>query len=274
MYAGAVVTAPVLVYQLYKFVQPALPTRATHYSIRVVVAATLLMIGGVAFGYFVAVPAALQFLTAFAGAYIQASLTADSYLNFIVAYVVGLGILFQLPLLLVFWNWISPMSGKKLLSSERFLILFAFIAAAMITPTPDPANQAMIAVPIILIYQIGVVAVLLMNRKKLAQTKRAEIIREEELVMPPSRLMPAVPAVPVAPRPVQAAIISPVVVKQPAPRRQSMNDIGGIQRTRPAPVRKVAERPAVRLAPPSRTVRISSTRPGVSLDGVSRIFSA
>lgn len=174
MYVGAVVTAPLIIYHLYQFVRPALPERAAKYSLRIIVIATLLMLLGVTFGYFVAVPSALSFLTAFAGDFIEANLTADSYLGFIVAYVVGLGLMFQLPLLLVFWNWINPMGPGKLLASQKYLIIFAFVAAAIITPTPDILNQALVAGPIIAIYQVGVVAVFFMNRRQARKARRLD----------------------------------------------------------------------------------------------------
>jgi sec-independent protein translocase protein TatC len=215
MYAGAVVTAPILIYHLYRFVVPALPPSAQRNSFKVILSAILLMVAGVTFGYVVAIPAALHFLTTFAGGYVQPNLTADSYLGFILAYVAGLGILFQLPLLLVFWNWISPLGPGKLMSSERFVIVFAFVAAAIMTPTPDMFNQTMVAVPIIGVYQLGVVAVLMANRsaarrvaKQNIRTERArlaapqvdvpddillaatEMAREESLLSPAPAFMP------------------------------------------------------------------------------------
>lgn len=273
MYAGAVITAPILIYQLYKFVQTALPKRVRNYSVRIVVAATLLMIAGVCFGYFVAVPAALHFLTTFAGSYVEANLTADSYLNFIMAYVAGLGLLFQLPLLLIFWNWISPLSGKRLLSSERFVILFAFIAAAMITPTPDPTNQAMVAVPIILIYQFGVIAVMMVNRRRkpVSRTSPAQVI-------PKVSVMPQIPdlePIPVQETPPIAMPVAPAVVQQPRPKPNPSRTIDGFQAvSRPRSVRvQPMQRAEARLITPRRPVA-PRRQAGVSIDGVSRAYSA
>lgn len=166
LYAGLVMAAPYAMYQVYQFVKPALPAKARSYSLRVFLAAVALMLAGVCFGYFIGIPAALSFLTTFASDYISPNLTADSYLNFFVAYVVGLGVLFQLPIVLLFWNWISPIPKGGLLSSQRFVIVGAFILAALITPTPDVLNQVMVAGPIIVVYQLGVVAVFMMNREE------------------------------------------------------------------------------------------------------------
>ncbi|MBC7746643.1 twin-arginine translocase subunit TatC [Pedobacter sp.] len=175
MYAGAIFAAPLLVFQLYKFVVPALPGRARRHAALVFISAFLLMCSGVAFGYFVAVPSALSFLTTFAGGYVNASLTADSYLGFIIAYVFGLGALFQIPLLLIFWHWISPLTPKQLLNSERFMLIFALIAAAIITPTPDVVNQMIIAGPILVIYQVGVIAILIMIKAERKRPRRVVV---------------------------------------------------------------------------------------------------
>ena len=186
MYAGILATAPVAVYQMYRFVAPVLPSRSARTSISVALAATLLMVAGASFGYFVAIPAALHFLTTFAGDYVNASLTADSYLNFVVAYVIGLGLLFELPLLLLLWNIISPIKPGGLLTSQQYIIVGAFVAAAIITPTPDALNQAMVALPIIGIYQIGVVAVYVFNRgKRIAERRANSAAPSKTPILPP-----------------------------------------------------------------------------------------
>lgn len=277
MYAGAVVTAPVFIYQLYKFVQPALPKRATHHSLKIIFASVLLMIAGVVFGYFVAVPSALHFLTSFAGSYIDANLTADSYLNFIVAYVVGLGLLFQLPLLLIFWNWISPMSGKKIISSEKFIILFSFIAAAVITPTPDPANQALVAVPIILIYQVGVISVLVLNKRHRARTVKTRVQSKNNAQT--TVAMPVIPSVKKAPQ-LTVMTTTPNVVRPISPVQPTVSKpkpagtIDGIRHVRPTRIQPVVRRLDTPLTPPPRPLVNRPGRRSISLDGVSRVFPA
>lgn len=235
MYAAMVITAPFLVYQLYQFVRPALPVRVRNYSLRVVVASTVLMISGVLFGYFFAVPAALNFLTNFAGEVVSPNLTADSYLNFFMAYVAGLGILFQLPLLLIFWNWINPLKPGDLLKSQRFVIAGAFVVAAMITPTPDAFNQAMVASPIILIYQFGAIVVSTSNRRM-----RKAALKAQTLVA--AKPAPKSTAA-------HAAVAQPVVAKTFMKRSMDM----------------VAVQPPV-SKPATPTTRASKSRPQRSFD--------
>src|SRR5690606_8436207 len=136
-----------LLRQLYAFVRPSLPQAAQTKSSGLIVGSLLLLVAGVASGYVVAVPNALACLYSFAEQYVEASLTAESYLNFMIAYTVGIGIVFQLPLLLMLFHSIKPLTPGGLLKSEKWVVLVAFIVAAIITPTPDPINQAIIAGP-------------------------------------------------------------------------------------------------------------------------------
>lgn len=173
IYAGLAVSIPLIIYQIYSFVRPTLPERSQKLGTWIFFLSILLMILGILFAYFYAIPGALNFLYSFAEAYVQASLTAESYLNFMVGYVLGLGAVFQLPLLLFITHKIKPLTPMGLLKSERWVIVLAFIAAALITPTPDPLNQAIVAAPIIFMYQCGVVAILYSLHKEKKAKKRA-----------------------------------------------------------------------------------------------------
>jgi len=266
LYAGLLAAAPILIYQLYGFIKPALPQRARRSASSVVAAAFLLMLCGVAFGYFVAVPSALTFLSTFAGEAISPNLTADSYLSFFLAYIAGLGILFELPLLLLFFHWIHPMTPGSLLKSERIIILVIFILAAIITPTPDIFNQAMIAGPLILIYQFGVVAVLFTIRN---ERRRAERSTKRQIAPGHAKeplLRPAVAsAISTPQQPLPTPVVSaraPVVT--PVPRRRTVDGFGGGQRSSVRPI----SRPPV---PAQRTVVSSSipSRRQLSIDGFS-----
>ena len=142
VYSGLAVSMPVLITQMYKFVSPALPAHVRRHASKIFLASASLLAAGIAFGFYIAIPGALRFLYSFAETYVTASLTADSYLNFVMAYTLGLGLVFQLPLLLMLVHWVRPLTPGGLFKSERWVIVLSFIAAAFITPTPDPFNQA------------------------------------------------------------------------------------------------------------------------------------
>jgi sec-independent protein translocase protein TatC len=166
IYAGLAAVAPFVIQQLYVFIRPTLPKAAQRLSVKLLLTSFLLMIAGILFGYYIAVPGALKFLVEFAGEYVSAALTADSYLNFLIAYTLGLGLLFQIPFVIIIGHYIKPFTPTGLMKSERWAIVLTFIAAAIITPTPDPINLLIVALPIVLIYQIGIVTVLISIFKK------------------------------------------------------------------------------------------------------------
>jgi len=213
IYAGLALTIPLLVYQIYSFAKPALPLRSQGLGGKLLILSFVLLIAGILFGYMYAVPGALRFLSTFAGDYVESALTADSYLNFIVGYTLGLGLIFQLPLLLFIIHKIKPLTPMGLLKSERWVILFAFIAAAIITPTPDPLNQTIIALPVIGIYQLGVIAVLL----SIQRTKRADRVRaRRQLATKRESQAPQVTTRPTLPAQQQRKTVDGfVVVKRP-----------------------------------------------------------
>lgn len=259
LYAGLLAAAPMLMYQLYGFVKPALPVRARRSAVRVVGCALVLLAVGIGYGYFVAVPAALHFLSTFAGSQVLPNLTADSYLNFFLSYVAGLGLLFQLPLLLMFWHGVHPLTPGGLLKSERWVILFAFVAAALITPTPDVFNQLMIALPLLAVYQLGMIAVLvsIARRKRTVRSTRAAA---------PAGLpqLTASVSVPSAPQPFAAA---------PSPAPSRMRSIDGLTRR---PVIGVpahsSVKPQASPAPSSRPVKpLLYRRANLSIDGISHM---
>lgn len=271
IYAGVLLTAPVAVYHIYKFIAPALPEHLRGKSIRIVALSTLLMAIGAAFGYFIAVPAALQFLMAFAGNFVEANLTADSYLNFVVAYVLGLGLLFQLPLLLQLWNGISRIPPGGLWKSQEYVLVGSFVAAALITPTPDVFNQALIALPIIAVYQIGVLSVYLTNKKSRTRvnpkhpTVKRDVSHATRQPEPQKTLRVAQQAATVSVQPVS-----------PSRRRHPVATVDGFVirgsgRVSPGsrPVQPRANTPA-RPAAYDRPARPIASRP-VSIDGLSYI---
>lgn len=226
IYAGIAVALPILVQQLYAFLRPALPQSAQKKSSAIIISSFLLLISGVAFGYFVAVPNALTFLTTFADEYVSSSLTADSYLNFVIAYTIGIGLVFQIPLVLLLIDSIKPLTPTGLFKSERWVILGAFIVAAIITPTPDPINQTIVAGPVIIVYQLGVFAILFKimkarrAAKKQAKREAKQLAREQKQAKKATPQQPT-PATPVR-RPAlsfeQTASVQRTPRPQPAPQ--------------------------------------------------------
>ncbi|MDB5176631.1 MAG: Sec-independent protein translocase subunit TatC, sec-independent protein translocase protein TatC [Candidatus Saccharibacteria bacterium] len=183
LYFGALITIPFAVYHLYRFLQPIMKRVSRRFVAVFIILSCLLAALGALFGYFVTIPAALNFLATFAGDAVVPSLTAESYLGFVVTYVLGLAVLFQLPLLLFLLDHIRPFPPGSLMSTQRFVIIGATVISAVITPTPDAFNMAIVAVPIVVIYEIGAVAVLIRHRIIRTSPAVAKQLTDSDIVL-------------------------------------------------------------------------------------------
>lgn len=163
---GVVLTVPVAMYQLAKFLAPAFRAPSRSRPLRLVFTSMLLAATGIAVAYFISLPAALHFLSQVSGSELKPFIVVNDYLNFVLAYLVGFALLFQVPLVMLFINRIKPQRPRKLMSYQRWAILASFLLAAILTPTPDPFNQALMAAPMIVLYQVGVLAVWVQNRRR------------------------------------------------------------------------------------------------------------
>lgn len=172
MYFGIAASFPFALVLLYGFIAPSLPKVAQKKALFIFSLSTFLFVSGAAFGYYYAIPGAMRFLLTFAGDQLTAIITGESYLSFVLAYTLGVGLLFQIPLLMIIINWITPLKPKKLLKFERYVIVVAFIVAGLITPTPDAVNQSIIAAPVIGMYQIGFIAVVASRRAEVKRSRR------------------------------------------------------------------------------------------------------
>ena len=254
LYFGALLTIPVIVYHVYRFLQPVLGATSRRLVVSILLISSLLAVAGASFGYFVAVPAAIQFLMTFAGDSVTPNLTAESYLGFIVAYMLGLAALFQLPLLLYMFDHVRPFPPGTLWSSQRFVIVGAVIAGAIITPTPDVINQMIIAGPIILIYQLGAAAVFLRHRFG----KRSRAVREATTSSQPlvSSVQTHVPGI--MPIPPDTATLSTTAIPQ-----QPIQKVQPDKKVAPAVMKPV------RSTSPAQAVHSDGARRR-SLDGFTR----
>lgn len=162
---GFLLAIPVIIYNLFKFIEPAIPPYVA-YSIRNVVIVSIgLALFGSAFAYYISLPAALYFLDNFNSEQISSLITAQEYFTFVVLYIGGFAMLFQMPLVFSFINKIKKLSPVILMKKQRYVMLGSFIIAAILTPTPDPINQVIMAVPIILLYQVSVAVVWSENKR-------------------------------------------------------------------------------------------------------------
>lgn len=175
---GLIISIPFLIYQICRFITPAFEKLSAKRPIKILVWSVLLAATGVAFGYFISLPSALKFLTNYDSQNIQPLIIVGEYLNFVFSYLLGFAVLFQLPLVLLFANHIKPQNPRHLIKQQRWVILFSFIIAAILTPTPDPINQFIMAAPVIFLYQVSVGLVWIKNRRLKLDEKPLSMIEE------------------------------------------------------------------------------------------------
>ena len=153
---GAVLAMPVIVYQVVRFVVPGLKPNEKKYLFFVVPSASFLFVLGVTFGYLVLLPFALRYLLTFGGDIATANISIGEYVSFVVTLLLWMGIAFELPMVVVFLAKLRIVSQKQLRGYWKYALVGAFLIAAVITPTPDPFNQTLVAVPLYLLYEVGV----------------------------------------------------------------------------------------------------------------------
>jgi sec-independent protein translocase protein TatC len=152
---GLIVAMPVIAYQAWAYIAPGLTRKERRYVIAVIPGATISFIAGVCFAYFVLVPAALAFLLNFGDDQIVANPAISRYISFLSRLLIAVGAIFQLPLVLFFLAKVHLINPKMLGSFRRYVVVAAFVIAAVVTPTPDPFNQLLVAIPILVLYEIG-----------------------------------------------------------------------------------------------------------------------
>jgi sec-independent protein translocase protein TatC len=172
---GLAVSVPVFIFHLIRFVAPILPRYSTKLLAWVLVCSCALVAAGVLFAYYVSLPAALYFLSEFSNEQVRALISTDTYIGFVSVYLVGFAVLFQLPLLILLINRITPLRPRQLIGQARWVVLLAVVAAALLTPTPDPFNQLIMAGPVLGLYGLSIGMVGVVNRSSKSPAKPASI---------------------------------------------------------------------------------------------------
>ena len=173
--ASVFAAAPVILYHLWMFIRPGLYARERYYTLGFIVSGSLLFLSGGAFAYYVAFPFSVEFLLQM-GRNFTPAITGPSYLSFLMTVILGLALMFELPLVIVFLARVGLVTPRFLLRNFRWAVLIIFAAAAIITPTSDVFNLCLFAVPTLALYLLGVAAAAIVGRAK----KRADAAAEAD----------------------------------------------------------------------------------------------
>src|SRR5574341_379325 len=166
LYGGIFVAAPWVLLQLWLFIAPGLYKREKKVVVPFLTVGTLLFYGGAAFCYCLVMPAAFPAMAAIASdAALRPMLTMSETLSLVLAMLLGFGVVFELPVVIAFLSMIGLVSADTLAKHRRIAIVINVTVAAIITPTGDPLNLAMMAVPMILFYELGVIAARFLGKR-------------------------------------------------------------------------------------------------------------
>ena len=154
--SGLVLASPVILYHVVMFVAPGLTGREKRYLFGFMPAVIMAFAGGVAFGYYVLTPPALHFLLTFGGDVATPMIRVSNIINLMIRLLFWMGLAFETPLVMYLLASLGLVTARSLGKFRRYWVVVAFIMAAIITPTVDPFNQALVAGPLLVLYEVGI----------------------------------------------------------------------------------------------------------------------
>jgi sec-independent protein translocase protein TatC len=162
--SGIILAAPVIFYEFWMFVAPGLYDKEKRLMVPVVVLSTVFFVGGAFFGYFIVFPFGFKFFLGFASETIRPLPSMREYLGFASKLLLAFGIVFELPLIITFLAKLGMVSVSFLKKNRKYAILLFFVGAAILTP-PDVVTQIMMALPLILLYEISIIGARIFGKK-------------------------------------------------------------------------------------------------------------
>ena len=165
-FAGLFLASPYVLYQIWKFISPGLYQAEKKYVVPFVITSTLLFISGICFGYFLVLPPAFKFFVDFSTDFFKPMFTLKEYLSLTLKLLLAFGIVFEIPVFLFFLTKIGIVNSRTLAKKRKYAILIIFIAAAILTPTPDAFTQILMALPMMVLYEVGILVSRWGERKK------------------------------------------------------------------------------------------------------------
>ncbi len=207
--SGLFLAIPVIAFNAVRFLQPALDKNISQKQVATVTGLSMVMaVMGAAFAFLVIVPVSLHFFLGFVTDGIKPLLSANDYLSFVLNSLIAFIIIFQLPIVILFINHIKMIPTKKMLKYERHIIVGSLVIALILPFTYDPLTQFLIALPIVALYNLSILLVWFVNRKRIRIQNIPSVVKR------PAH-MTRITAAPIAKKP-----LSPT--KKPLPKKVSM----------------------------------------------------
>ena len=173
--AGILAAAPLIFYELWMFIAPGLYQKEKKMVIPFVVSSTILFVGGALFGYFVVFPFGFKFFIGFSNETVKALPSVKQYFSFSIKLLFAFGAVFELPVIIFFLSKMGIVTPQFLRQKRKYAILMTFALGAILTP-PDVITQCMMAGPLIVLYEIGIlVSKVAYKKKEEGETGKTEV---------------------------------------------------------------------------------------------------
>jgi sec-independent protein translocase protein TatC len=169
--AGFILAFPIILYQVVVFVAPALTQKERRYLFTFLPGAMLAFVSGVAFGYFVLTPPALHFLLTFGDDVATPMIRIGNFVDLMVRLLFWMGVAFETPLVMYLLAHLGIVNYRTFSRFRRYWVVVAFVLGAIITPTFDPLNQSLVAVPLLALYELGILLARLARRSRQRSTE-------------------------------------------------------------------------------------------------------
>lgn len=178
MIMGLFIAMPIILWNVWAFVAPGLHKRERKYAAPFVIVGSLLFLAGGAFALFVVVPFAISFLVSFGQDQgLRPMITISSYIDFILKFTLAFGLVFEMPVVITLLSLLGIVTPQFLSKNRKYAILINFVIAAMLTPTPDIVNQLLMAGPLIILYEVGIICARVFGRKKAKPAANEEAVK-------------------------------------------------------------------------------------------------
>ncbi|HOP63079.1 MAG TPA: twin-arginine translocase subunit TatC [Spirochaetota bacterium] len=160
---------PLIIYQIWRFIVPAIEIKSRTFSRLTILSAIILFYSGAAFVFFIILPAAIKVMLSFIGTEMLSTIGADDYIGFLILFCLAMGVIFEIPIIILILTKLGIISPQFLITKRKYAIVIIWIMAALITP-PDPLSQALVGIPLMFLYEISIViskVISIRERKKI-----------------------------------------------------------------------------------------------------------
>ncbi|MCJ7797841.1 MAG: twin-arginine translocase subunit TatC [Thermoleophilia bacterium] len=173
IYFGLLLALPVILWQLWAFIMPALYENEKKRVLPYVLFTTVLFAGGVLFGYYVVLPIGLKFLVGYGGDIFDQQQRAGEYISFVTLFLLAFGVVFEMPAIMVLLASAGIVSHHRMRRSRKYALIGIAFAAMVLTPSQDPVSMLLMMGPLVLLYELGILLARIVARRRVKREREA-----------------------------------------------------------------------------------------------------